>query len=60
MTGRCLDRLGYGRVDVLGYPFGGLIAQILARRSPKRVRPLVLAATTAGWDGASGSMWTLV
>ena len=54
-----LDRLGYQRVDVLGYSFGGLIAQFLARQAPERVRRLVLAGTTPGWGGVPGSMWTL-
>ena len=59
LTERLLDRLGYDQVDVLGYSFGGLIAQYLARRAPTRVRRLVLAATTPGWGGVPGSMWTL-
>ena len=44
---------------MLGYSFGGLVAQYLARRAPTRVRRLVLAATTPGWGGVPGSMWTL-
>jgi pimeloyl-ACP methyl ester carboxylesterase len=56
---RLLDRLDYDRVDVLGYSFGGLVAQFLARRAPERVRRLVLAATTPGWGGVPGSVWTL-
>ncbi|HEY2258135.1 MAG TPA: alpha/beta fold hydrolase [Solirubrobacteraceae bacterium] len=59
LTARMLDRLGYDRVDVLGYSFGGLVAQSLARRDPERVRRLVLAASTPGWGGIPGSMWTL-
>jgi pimeloyl-ACP methyl ester carboxylesterase len=43
-----LRRLGYGRVDVLGYSWGGLVAQHLAMQHPKSVRRLVLAATTFG------------
>jgi pimeloyl-ACP methyl ester carboxylesterase len=54
-----LDRLGYDRVDVLGYSFGGLIAQFLARQAPERIRRLVLAATTPGWGGVPGSVWAL-
>src|SRR4051812_14340746 len=38
-----LDRLALERVDVLGYSFGGLVAQHLVRRAPERVRRLVLA-----------------
>ena len=54
-----VDRLGYERVDVLGYSFGGLIAQRLAAREPRRVRRLVLAATTPGWGGVPGSLQTM-
>jgi poly(3-hydroxyoctanoate) depolymerase len=43
-----LDRLGYDRVDVLGYSLGGVVAQELAHRAPERVERLVLCATTPG------------
>ena len=39
-----LDELGVEQADVLGYSFGGAVAQRLARRAPERVRRLVLAA----------------
>ncbi|CAA9243685.1 MAG: hypothetical protein AVDCRST_MAG50-1792 [uncultured Acidimicrobiales bacterium] len=42
-----LDELHIGEVDVVGYSFGGFVAQELARREP-RVRRLVLAATGCG------------
>jgi pimeloyl-ACP methyl ester carboxylesterase len=44
-----LDRLGYERVDVLGFSLGGLVAQQLAHDAPDRVRRLALAATACGW-----------
>jgi pimeloyl-ACP methyl ester carboxylesterase len=44
-------RLGHDRVDVLGYSFGGGVAQELARRAPEMVRRLVLVAATCGWGG---------
>jgi poly(3-hydroxyoctanoate) depolymerase len=43
-----LDVLGLGRVDVLGYSWGGGLAQELAHRAPERVRRLVLCATSVG------------
>lgn len=42
-----LDVLGPGRVAVVGYSMGGMVAQALARRHPARVERLVLAATAA-------------
>jgi poly(3-hydroxyalkanoate) depolymerase len=46
-----LDALDLERVDVLGYSFGGALAQELARRAPHRVRRLVLCATAPGLGG---------
>jgi poly(3-hydroxyalkanoate) depolymerase len=43
-----LDELGTREVDVLGYSFGGLLAQELAHRAPARVRRLILCATAQG------------
>ena len=43
ITGKLLDELGQAEVDVLGFSFGGLVAQELARREPGRVRRLALA-----------------
>jgi pimeloyl-ACP methyl ester carboxylesterase len=47
-----LDRLGYERVDVIGYSLGGVMAQQLARSAPERVRRLALVGTSCGWGGA--------
>lgn len=46
-----LDALALERVDVLGYSFGGGLAQEFARRAPDRVRRLVLCATAPGLGG---------
>jgi poly(3-hydroxyoctanoate) depolymerase len=43
-----LDELDVARTDVLGYSFGGLLAQELAHRAPERVRRLILCATAQG------------
>jgi poly(3-hydroxyalkanoate) depolymerase len=47
-----LDALELERVDVLGYSFGGALAQEFARRAPDRVRRLVLCATGPGLGGS--------
>jgi poly(3-hydroxyalkanoate) depolymerase len=51
LTVALLDELGLGTVDVLGYSFGGALAQQLAHRHPERVRRLVLGATMCGLGG---------
>ncbi|HWX96199.1 MAG TPA: alpha/beta fold hydrolase [Solirubrobacteraceae bacterium] len=43
-----LDELEVEQADVLGYSFGGLLAQELAHRAPERVRRLILCATAQG------------
>jgi pimeloyl-ACP methyl ester carboxylesterase len=52
---RLLDRLGHEQVDVLGYSFGGAVAQQLARAEPYRIRRLALVSTWCGWGGDPGS-----
>jgi poly(3-hydroxyoctanoate) depolymerase len=44
-----LDVLELDTVDVLGYSFGGIVAQELAWRAAPRVRRLVLCATSPGF-----------
>lgn len=52
---RLLDQLGYDQVDVVGYSFGGAVAQQLARQAPHRVRRVVLVGTMCGWGGIPGT-----
>jgi pimeloyl-ACP methyl ester carboxylesterase len=55
-----LDELGIEQAHVVGISFGGLVAQEIARRSPDRVRSLVLAATGPGLGGPPGKTSALV
>jgi pimeloyl-ACP methyl ester carboxylesterase len=50
-----LDDRGVDCTDVVGFSYGGAIAQQLAYGYPERVRRLVLAATNFGWGSALGS-----
>lgn len=54
-----LDELGIERTDVLGYSWGGALAQELARTAPGRVRSLVLAATMPGLGGQPPPPWVV-
>jgi poly(3-hydroxyalkanoate) depolymerase len=49
-----LAHLGHDQADVLGFSFGGMVAQQLAHAAPERVRRLVLVATSCGWGGVPG------
>jgi pimeloyl-ACP methyl ester carboxylesterase len=49
-----LDELGYAQADVLGFSYGGLVAQELARIAPERVRRLALVSTACGWGSTLG------
>jgi 3-oxoadipate enol-lactonase len=59
-----LDHAGEADALVLGYSLGGMIAQHVALRHPKRVRGLLLAATTCGLPHgvfpAPGTIWGLL
>ena len=46
-----VQALGLGRVVVVGYSLGGLIAQIFVRRHPDLAAGLVLCATAGKFDG---------
>jgi pimeloyl-ACP methyl ester carboxylesterase len=49
-----LDELGHEQVDVMGYSFGGVLAQQLAHDAPERVRRLALVSTGCGWGSRLG------
>jgi pimeloyl-ACP methyl ester carboxylesterase len=55
-----LDDRGVEWADVLGYSYGGAIAQQLAFDHPARVRRLVLAATTCGLGGVQGHLPAMI
>jgi pimeloyl-ACP methyl ester carboxylesterase len=55
-TRSLLHALGYDRVDVLGYSWGGVLAQHLALQHRRSVGRLVLAATTVGLGGVPPSL----
>lgn len=52
-----LDALEIESAHVVGFSFGGMVAQELAIRHPAKVRKLVLAGTTSG--GAGGSSYPI-
>lgn len=56
---RLLDELGIERADVLGYSWGGALAQELAHRAPDRVGAMVLGATTPGVGGQPPAPWVM-
>lgn len=51
IANRVLHKLNYRTVDVLGYSWGGLVAQQLALQHPRAVGRLALVCTTLGWGG---------
>lgn len=55
-----LEELGCQRASVLGFSFGGLVAQEVARRAGPRLDRLVLAATSCGWGGLPGNLAALL
>ena len=50
-----LDAAGLRDADILGFSYGGAVAQQLARDEPDRVRRLVLASTSCGLGATLGS-----
>jgi 3-oxoadipate enol-lactonase len=54
---RLIDELGDGPVVWIGLSMGGMVAQELALRHPGRVKALVIANSSAGYDAASRAGW---
>ncbi len=54
---RLLTAVGWQRCHVLGYSFGGMVAQEFAIRHPERIDKLVLCVTSPG--GAGGASYPL-
>lgn len=54
-----LDSLGVDRFDVLGFSFGGTVAQQIARDFRGRVTSVVLAGTSCGLGGFPADPFTL-
>ena len=55
MVAHLLDELGLDRADVLGFSFGGAVAQEFAFRHPGRLRRLALVSTTPGMPAFPGN-----
>lgn len=56
VVARLLDELGHHDINLLGWSFGGGIAQEVARRFPTRINRLILAGTAPGLGGAPGKL----
>jgi 3-oxoadipate enol-lactonase len=52
---KLLDAMGWDECGVLGFSFGGMVAQELALLAPERVTALGLVATSAGGEGRMSS-----
>jgi len=48
-----LDAIGWRQAHVIGVSFGGMVAQHVAQRYPRRIGKLVLCCTSPGGDGGS-------
>ena len=55
-----LDVLGVDRAHVLGFSYGGTIAQQMAKDFPAYVNSLILANTAPGWGGFPPDLLTLM
>ncbi|QNR84851.1 alpha/beta hydrolase [Pedobacter riviphilus] len=55
-----IDKLGFTKVDLLGYSMGGFIAQIIISRRPELVRKLILADTGAAGGKGIDRIWDIL
>jgi poly(3-hydroxyalkanoate) depolymerase len=63
LTRRLMGALGHEEFDVLGFSWGGALAQQLAWQNPRRVRRLVLVSTGTGVlmvPGSPGVLWRML
>jgi len=60
LSARLLDQLGHDQVDVLGFSWGGALAQQFAYQHAERCRRLVLAATSPGHLMVPGKLTALL
>jgi poly(3-hydroxyalkanoate) depolymerase len=56
LVGKMLDQLGYREVDVLGFSWGGSLAQQFALQFPQRCRHLILGSTGTGVTMVPGQL----
>ncbi|MDQ2885075.1 MAG: alpha/beta fold hydrolase [Chloroflexota bacterium] len=56
LVGKMLDQLGYRQVDVLGFSWGGSLAQQFALQFPRRCRRLILGSTGTGVTMVPGQL----
>ena len=58
LAAELLDHVGVGRAHVIGYSWGGAVAQHFAWREHDRLDRLVLAATSVGLGAVPGYPWS--
>lgn len=54
---RLLDELSTGPVVFIGLSMGGMVAQELALRHPQKIKALVIANSSSGYDEAGRAVW---